>query len=61
MIAGTLAAILAGLTFPFFLMYFGQITELFTDKTSAVDKGLDILQKFLVIGSLYWILSTPLN
>jgi hypothetical protein len=28
---GSLTAALAGITFPFFLMYFGQITAIFTD------------------------------
>ena len=60
MAAGTLASIMAGITFPFFLMYFGQITSLFDDPTTATDKGLDILIKFLIIGSLYWVLSTSL-
>lgn len=59
MFGGTLAAIMAGIAFPFFLLFFGQITDLFMDKESAVDKGLDILYKFLIIGSLYWVLSTP--
>jgi hypothetical protein len=58
MLGGTLTAILAGITFPFFLMYFGQITDLFVDPATAVEKGLDILYKFLLIGSLYWVLST---
>jgi len=57
MVAGTLTSILAGITFPFFLMYFGQITEIFSDRDSAADKGLNLLFRFLVIGSTYWILS----
>ena len=57
MVVGTLTSILAGITFPFFLMYFGQITEIFNDRDSAADKGLDLLFRFLVIGSTYWILS----
>lgn len=36
MTVGTITSILAGLTFPFFLMFFGQITDLFTDKDQAV-------------------------
>ena len=54
---GTLTSILAGITFPFFLMYFGQITDMFNDPTTASDKGLEILYKFLIIGFLYWVLS----
>jgi hypothetical protein len=57
MALGTLTSILAGITFPFFLMYFGQITEIFSDRDSAADKGLKLLFRFLVIGSTYWILS----
>jgi hypothetical protein len=57
MAGGTIASIMAGIAFPFFLLFFGQITDLFTDADTAVDKGLDILYKFLIIGSLYWILS----
>jgi hypothetical protein len=57
MIVGTLSSILAGITFPFFLMYFGQITEMFQERESAADKGLEILYRFLLIGSTYWILS----
>jgi len=57
MAGGSLASIAAGIAFPFFLLFFGQITDLFTNPDTAVDKGLDILYKFLIIGSLYWVLS----
>lgn len=43
MAVGTLTSILAGITFPFFLMFFGQVTDVFTDKDSAADKGLYIM------------------
>jgi hypothetical protein len=39
MIIGTITSVLAGVTFPFFLMFFGQIADLFTVKEQAVDKG----------------------
>ncbi len=58
MIVGTIASILAGVTFPFFLMFFGQITDLFADKSDAVDKGFHLFTKFIIIGSVYWTLST---
>lgn len=54
---GTITSIMAGITFPFFLMYFGQITDMFNDVETAADKGLQILYKFLIIGVLYWVLS----
>lgn len=57
MAIGTVTSILAGITFPFFLMYFGQITDIFTDINTSEEKGRYILFEFLVIGSVYWILS----
>jgi len=35
MIAGAVSATLAGITFPFFLMFFGQITNIFSDVDHA--------------------------
>lgn len=58
MAVGTFTSILAGLTFPFFLMFFGQITDLFEDKGRAVEKGFDVFTKFIIIGAGYWSLST---
>jgi hypothetical protein len=57
MIVGTIASILAGVAFPFFLMFFGQITDIFTEKELAVDKGFNIFTKFIIIGTVYWSLS----
>lgn len=57
MIIGSITSVLAGVSFPFFLMFFGQITDLFTVKDDAVHKGFEIFIKFMVIGSVYWILS----
>jgi hypothetical protein len=57
MITGTITAVLAGVSFPFFLMFFGQITGLFTVKDKAGEKGFGIFVQFVIIGSVYWILS----
>lgn len=57
MITGTITAALAGVSFPFFLMFFGQITGLFIEKDKAGDKGFGIFVQFVIIGSVYWILS----
>jgi hypothetical protein len=35
MIAGTTSAALAGIVFPFFLMFFGEITNIFTEINNA--------------------------
>ena len=61
MAVGTITSILAGVTFPFFLMYFGQITDIFTFLDTAAEKGLHIMYEFLLIGSVYWVLSNACN
>ena len=61
MALGAVASILAGITFPFFLMYFGQITDIYIDPATSRDKGLQILYKFLIIGTAYWLLSNIYN
>lgn len=58
---GTVTSSLAGITFPFFLMYFGQITDIFTDPATAAQKGRDIMLRFVVIGCVYWVLSSVGN
>lgn len=57
MAVGTITSILAGVSFPFFLMYFGQITDIFIDKEFAAEKGFNIFIKFFIIGAVYWTLS----
>ena len=42
-------------------MYFGQITNLFEQKDTAVEKGAQLMYKFLLIGSIYWVLSTAIS
>ena len=61
MIIGTIASILSGITFPLFLMFFGQITDLLTDKSTSESKGIQIGIKFIIIGAAYWLLSTLSN
>ena len=55
---GSLSAALAGVTFPFFLMYFGQITAIFSQPATAAEQGFQLMLKFLLIGCVYWVLST---
>ena len=60
MIAGAVSATLAGITFPFFVMFFGQITNIFSDVDHAAQKGFNIMVKFVVLGSIYWIFGTSI-
>ncbi len=57
MAIGSITAVLAGVSFPFFLMFFGQITDLLTIREEAAEKGFEIFVKFVMIGSVYWTLS----
>jgi hypothetical protein len=38
-------------------MYFGQITDIFGERTAAEGKGFAIMIKFVLIGCIYWLLS----
>ncbi|CAM5998957.1 unnamed protein product [Sphagnum balticum] len=55
MFLGTFASLASGATFPFFIYYFGDITKIFLEKETAVQKGWEFCMKFAIIGGATWL------
>lgn len=53
---GTLAAVAAGTAFPFFMIFFGDISTVFIDsnRSHAARDAFDVTVKFFIIGLVTW-------
>jgi ATP-binding cassette, subfamily B (MDR/TAP), member 1 len=56
LIIGTLGAIVSGAVFPFFLLFFADITVIFREENRSVatSKGWELCWKFFIIGGATW-------
>lgn len=59
LLVGTLAAIAAGTSFPFFMIFFGDISTVFIDinRTHAAHDAFEVTLKFFIIGLVTWAVS----
>ena len=57
LLVGSLAAIVSGAVFPFFLIFFSDITTIFAEynREHAIHNGFDLFWKFIIIGSVTWL------
>jgi hypothetical protein len=53
---GTLASIATGTAFPFFMIYFGDISTVFIDqnRSHAAKDAFEVTLKFFIIGLVTW-------
>jgi hypothetical protein len=60
MVVGTIWAIISGAVFPYFLIFFADITTIFNDdnRSTAAARGWELCWKFFIIGGITWVAST---
>ena len=60
LIFGTISAIAAGAAFPFFLLFFADITTIFDERNrdEAASQGWILCLKFFIVGGVTWITRT---
>ncbi len=57
---GVVCALAAGCSFPFFMIFFGDIVTVFFDfnRPHAAELAFEVTKKFFIIGGATWFLST---
>lgn len=57
MLGGTVAAVVAGVASPFFMIFFSTISQIFIpgNQSNAIGQSLDLLVKLLIVGFVTWI------
>jgi hypothetical protein len=62
LVIGSLSAVISGAVFPFFLLFFADITVIFNEKErdQAEARGWELCWKFLIIGGVTWLSRTGL-
>jgi hypothetical protein len=60
LLIGSVAALISGATFPFFLLFFADITTIFDERNRdhAIAGGWELCWKFLLIGGVIWVSRT---
>jgi ATP-binding cassette subfamily B (MDR/TAP) protein 1 len=63
LVVGTICSIAAGCSFPFFMIFFGDILPVFLEpnRDHAASSAFDVALKFFIIGGATWILSNILK
>lgn len=56
---GTICALAVGCSFPFFMIFFGDIIDIFFDvnRSRSAELAFDVTKKFFIIGGATWVLS----
>lgn len=57
LIIGSLSALAAGAAFPFFLIFFADITTIFDERyrDQSAQKGWELCYKFFIVGGVTWL------
>lgn len=59
LVLGTLCALATGCSFPFFMIFFGDILPVFLDinRERSTEMAFEVTLKFFIIGGATWLLS----